>query len=164
VIRQNTRALELHGKSFQVIEYYDTVGERTHVALVCGEISHTEETWVRVHEPASLSDLIDDGRGRHAFGIQESLGILAKRGSGVLVLLKGQDADIGFKDFTRDRQRESMGDRKWDPRAHGVGAQILRDIGVGRMRIMSRPSKLTRFMGFDLEVTGFVTPQDLEAS
>lgn len=160
VVRQSERVITLHDTEFRVIEYFDTVGTRAHVALVCGNPKREIETLVRVHEPASLSDLIDDGRGRHAYGVQEALKHIARQGVGVLVLLKGQEGDFGFKDFTRDRQRESMAERKWDPRAHGVGAQILRDIGVGKMRVMARPAKLTRFEGFGLQVTGFMPPEE----
>jgi 3,4-dihydroxy 2-butanone 4-phosphate synthase/GTP cyclohydrolase II len=51
---------------------------------------------------------------------------------------------------------------KWDPRVHGIGAQILRDLGVTRMRLLSSPRKMPSMTGFSLEVTGFVaTPEDL---
>ncbi|HRE16519.1 MAG TPA: bifunctional 3,4-dihydroxy-2-butanone-4-phosphate synthase/GTP cyclohydrolase II, partial [Rhodocyclaceae bacterium] len=52
---------------------------------------------------------------------------------------------------------------KWDPRSYGIGAQILRDLGVTRMRLLSSPRKMPSMTaGFDLEVTGFVTcPSEL---
>jgi 3,4-dihydroxy 2-butanone 4-phosphate synthase/GTP cyclohydrolase II len=99
--------------------------------------------------------------GRHSFGIHEALAIIAKSGTGVLILLKGGEDDGDFTDLTRDRQLVAMGGRKWDPRAHGIGAQILRDLGVGKMRIMSHPAKLTRFIGYGLEVTGFLSPDEV---
>jgi hypothetical protein len=46
---------------------------------------------------------------------------------------------------------------KWDPRTYGIGAQILRDLGVTKMRLLSSPRKMPSMTGFDLEVTGFVT-------
>jgi 3,4-dihydroxy 2-butanone 4-phosphate synthase/GTP cyclohydrolase II len=158
------RQIELVEGRFRVVEYFDAVGERTHAALVYGQLLASEETLVRVHEPASLADLIDDGLGRHAFGVHETLRLLAARGRGVLVLLQGGPEDGDFTDLTRERQLVALGGRKWDPRAHGVGAQILRDLGVGRMRILSRPSRLTRFIGFGLEVTGFLTPEEVRGN
>jgi 3,4-dihydroxy 2-butanone 4-phosphate synthase/GTP cyclohydrolase II len=46
---------------------------------------------------------------------------------------------------------------KWDPRSYGIGAQILRDLGVTKMRLLSSPRKMPSMAGFDLEVTGFVS-------
>jgi 3,4-dihydroxy 2-butanone 4-phosphate synthase/GTP cyclohydrolase II len=154
------REIGLAEGHFRLVEYFDAVAERTHVALVHGQIMAAQETLVRVHEPASLADLIDDGVGRHAFGVRESLRLIAARGRGVAVLLRGGSGEGDFTDLSRERQLVALAGRKWDPRAHGVGAQILRDLGVGRMRIMARPARLTRFIGFGLEVTGFLSPEE----
>lgn len=164
VKRQAEREVTLPQGTFQVVEFFDEVAQRTHVALVMGTPSVTQETLVRVHEPASLADLIDDGIGRHAFGIHEALSVIADHGCGVLILLRGGDQDGDFTDLTRDRQLVAMARRKWDPRAHGIGAQILRDLGVGKMRIMARPAKLTRFIGYGLEVTGFLSPEEIRGT
>ena len=47
---------------------------------------------------------------------------------------------------------------KWDPRLYGIGAQILRDLGVGKMRLMSNPRKMPSMAGFGLEICGHVAP------
>lgn len=162
--RSAERTVALAEGDFRLVEYFDAVADRTHVALVHGQPQPDRETLVRVHEPASLADLIDDGAGRHAFGVHEALRLIAQRGCGVLVLLRGGADDGEFTDLTRERQLVALAKRKWDPRAHGVGAQILRDLGVGRMRVMSNASRLTRFIGFGLEVTGFLTPDEAKGS
>ena len=162
VRRMAEREIELAEGRFRLLEYFDAVAERTHVALVFGQPEVGKETLVRVHEPASLADLIDDGAGRHAFGVHQAMRLIAARGCGVLVLLRGGEADGDFTDLTRERQLVALAQRKWDPRAHGVGAQILRDVGVGKMRILSKPARLTRFMGYGLEVTGFLTPAEAQ--
>jgi 3,4-dihydroxy 2-butanone 4-phosphate synthase / GTP cyclohydrolase II len=164
VKRQAERLITLPQGIFNAVEFFDDVAKRTHVALVFGKPTSTQETLVRVHEPASLADLIDDGIGRHSFGIHEALAVIAQSGCGVLILLKGGEGDGDFTDLTRDRQLVAMGGRKWDPRAHGIGAQILRDLGVGKMRIMAHPAKLTRFIGYGLEVTGFLSPEEVRGS
>ena len=158
------REIDLAEGRFRVVEYFDAVAERTHVALVLGVPQANSETLVRVHEPASLADLIDDGVGRHAFGVHEALRVIAAHGAGVLVLLQGEAGDGDFTDLTRERQLVALARRKWDPRAHGVGAQILRDLGVGRMRILAKPARLTRFSGFGLDVTGFLSPEDVRGN
>ncbi|MFZ9615537.1 MAG: hypothetical protein ACO3AG_02580, partial [Fluviibacter sp.] len=48
--------------------------------------------------------------------------------------------------------------RKWDPLLHGIGAQILRDLGVHKMRLLSSPQRIPAMTGFDLEITGFQLP------
>ena len=164
VRRVGERDVTLAEGQFRVVEYFDAVAERTHVAVVHGTPVPGRETLVRVHEPASLADLIDDGAGRHAFGIHEALRLIAAHGPGVLVLLRGGHEDGDFTDLTRERQLVALAKRKWDPRAHGVGAQILRDIGVGRMRVLAKPARLTRFIGFGLEVSGFLTPEDAKGA
>ena len=52
----------------------------------------------------------------------------------------------------------SRGVRKWDPKLHGIGAQILRDLGVGRMRVLARPKRIPSMAGFGLEVVEYVSP------
>ena len=57
---------------------------------------------------------------------------------------------------------DKHGPKKWDPRIYGIGAQILRQLGVGKMKLLSSPRRMPSMTGFDLEVTGFVTdPESL---
>jgi 3,4-dihydroxy 2-butanone 4-phosphate synthase/GTP cyclohydrolase II len=55
------------------------------------------------------------------------------------------------------QNQQPRGQQKWDPRTYGIGAQILRDVGVSKMRLLSSPRKMPSMTGFGLEVTGFVT-------
>jgi len=56
--------------------------------------------------------------------------------------------------------RERHAAKRWDPRLHGIGAQILRDLGVGRMRVLARPKRIPSMSGFGLEVVEYVSPDD----
>jgi len=158
--RAATRQLTTPFGEFQVVAYFDAVANRTHLALVYGQIERSRETLVRVHEPFSVVDIFDDGAGRHSFRIQTALQKIAAAGSGVLVLLHGAETAqdlIAWADATID---EHPPERKWDPRLYGVGAQILHDVGVGKMKILSRLRKMPSMAGFGLEVTGYVTPDE----
>lgn len=158
--RAATRQLRTPFGEFTVVAYFDAVANRTHLALVYGHVEATRETMVRVHEPFSVLDIFDDGAGRHAFGIHRTLEKIAASGSGVLVLLHGAETAqdlIAWADATYD---EHPPERKWDPRLYGVGAQILHDVGVGKMKILSRLRKMPSMAGFGLEVTGYVTPEE----
>jgi 3,4-dihydroxy 2-butanone 4-phosphate synthase/GTP cyclohydrolase II len=158
--RAAERAIQTPFGEFRVVAYFDVIANRTHLALVRGDIAAERETLVRVHEPFSVVDIFDDGASRHSFGIQGAMKKIAEAGTGVLVLLHGAESAqdlIAWADATtEDRPQE----RKWDPRIFGVGAQILRDLGVGKMRVMSRVRKMHSMAGFGLEVTGYVTPDE----
>ncbi|MDE1941738.1 MAG: 3,4-dihydroxy-2-butanone-4-phosphate synthase [Betaproteobacteria bacterium] len=158
--RAATRQLRTPFGEFRVVAYFDAVANRTHLALVFGPIDPSRETLVRVHEPFSVVDIFDDGAGRHAFGIHGALKKIAAAGSGVLVLLHGSETAqdlIAWADATYDEQPP---ERKWDPRLYGVGAQILQDLGVGKMKVLSRLRKMPSMAGFGLEITGYVTPDE----
>lgn len=145
-----------HGE-FLMHAYVDRAGGATHLALVKGEIPADGETLVRVHEPLSVLDFLDPASKRQSFSIDEAQAALAKNGHGVIVLMhRPEDGEALLARLTTpvDAPRQQQ---KWDPRTYGIGAQILRDVGVSRMRLLSSPRKMPSMTGFGLEVTGFVT-------
>ncbi|MFN0161136.1 MAG: bifunctional 3,4-dihydroxy-2-butanone-4-phosphate synthase/GTP cyclohydrolase II [Burkholderiales bacterium] len=147
-----------HGK-FRTVVYRDHAGGAAHLALVLGTPSPAEETLVRVHEPLSTLDLLDTAGGAHSWSVDAALAAVARRGSGVVVLLNaGETAD----ELVARCKNLNEGVRprfKMDLRTYGIGAQILRDLGVGRMRLMANPRKMPSMTGFDLEVTGYLAPE-----
>lgn len=159
VERAASRQLKLTQGEFVAVAYFDAVANRTHLALVHGEIHPQREVLVRVHEPFSAVDIFDDGALNHSFSIQDALGMIAASGAGVLVLLQGNETAQDLIAWADEGSKQRGAERTWDPRIHGVGAQILRDLGVGRMKLLSRRVKMPSMAGFGLEVTGYVTPQ-----
>ncbi len=155
-----SRGLVLPQGSFEVRAFYDAVGNRTHLALVYGAVCADKEVLVRVHEPFSVTDVLDDGQGRHAFGVHDALARIVAFGSGVLVLLHGEDRAQDLVAWVAGEGLDEPRSRKWDTRLHGVGAQILKAVGVGRMKLLSRQRKMPSMAGFGLEVTGYVTPDE----
>ncbi len=151
-----------HGE-FMLHAYTDCTSNEVHLVLVKGEIRPHRETLVRVHEPLSVVDFLDPGGGRHTFPLSVAQAALAHAEAGVIVLLhrpeSGQDILASLREPAATRRPAA----RWDPRIYGIGAQILRDLGVGKMRLLSSPRRMPSMTGFDLEVTGFVaTPADLE--
>ena len=143
-----------HGE-FTLHAYVDRAGGATHLALVKGEIAAGKETLVRVHEPLSVLDFIDPGSKPQSFSIDEAQAALARNGHGVIVLMhRPEDGEALLARLTSDTPRSRS---KWDPRTYGIGAQILRDLGVGKMRLLSSPRRMPSMTGFSLEVTGFIT-------
>lgn len=148
-----------HGK-FRLRAYVDKTNDQVHIALTRGSIERHIETPVRVHEQLSILDFIDYP-GRHpSFSIDRALKTIATRGAGVLVLLHspqmGRDI-IATLDSDTAAKRAAIA---WDPRRHGIGAQILRDLGVGKMLLMSSPQKIPSMSGFGLEICGYISPDE----
>ena len=108
-----------------------------------------------MHEPLSVLDFLDPASKRQAFSIDQAQAALAKHGHGVIVLM--HRPEDGEAILTRLTGTAPSAPAKWDPRSYGIGAQILRDLGVTKMRLLSSPRKMPSMAGFDLEVTGFVS-------
>ena len=148
------RELEtVHGR-FRMVAYRDTPGGGTHIALACGETSAQRETLVRVHEPLSILDLLDAEPGAHTWSIPQALAAIREAGCGVTVLLNCAQGDEALEARIAGEQSPRVG-RSHDLRTYGIGAQILRDLGVGRMRLMAAPRKMPSMAGFGLEVAGY---------
>ena len=140
--------------AFRLLAYRDNNGE-THLALVKGTIHADQETLVRVHEPLSVMDFLDVTGGGHSWPIMGAMERIAESQSGVIVLLhRPETADALLKRVSPPAQAATA--KKVDLRDYGIGAQILKDIGVGKMRLLSSPLKMPAMDGFGLEVTGYV--------
>ncbi len=145
-----------HGE-FDLCAYVDRASGATHLALVKGTIPAGAETLVRVHEPLSVLDFLDPSSKPQAFSIDEAQAALAQYGHGVIVLMhRPEDGEALLARLTGPAPSTTPRTPvKWDPRTYGIGAQILRDLGVSKMRLLSSPRKMPSMTGFDLEVTGF---------
>ncbi len=161
--------------SFQAYAYRDTASGAPHLALVHGQIDPARETLVRVHEPTSVLDVLDAGASQHSWSVRHALEAIAASSAGVLVLLNCADAadasDLFFRQAAQwgkpaNQAAPQRDGGRLDLRTYGIGAQILRDLDVGQMRLLARPRKMPSIMaGFGLEVTGYdcdppSTPQD----
>jgi 3,4-dihydroxy 2-butanone 4-phosphate synthase / GTP cyclohydrolase II len=146
-----------HG-SFRLRAFADRTSGEVHLALSQGAIVAGEETLVRVHEPISVLDFLDCASRRHSFSVDQAMQAISRRGRGVIVLLhrkeSGDDLLAALKD---DGQRPAA---KWDPRIYGIGAQILREVGVGKMRLLASPRKMPSMAGFGLEICGYLSPEE----
>jgi 3,4-dihydroxy 2-butanone 4-phosphate synthase / GTP cyclohydrolase II len=140
---------------FRLVAYRDLARGSVHLALVLGTPRRETETLVRVHEPLSVVDLLDAGPGTHSWGVGEALAAIKQAGGGVVVLLNCDQSGEALESRlseTRPGERRGM-----DLRLYGIGAQILRDLGVGRMRLMAAPRKMPSMAGFGLEVSGYIS-------
>jgi 3,4-dihydroxy 2-butanone 4-phosphate synthase/GTP cyclohydrolase II len=122
---------------------------------VLGTPAKERETLVRVHEPLSIVDLLDAGPGTHSWGVGEALGAIRDAGEGAMVLLNCTQGTDALQ--ARLGELRPPAGRSVDLRVYGIGAQILRDLGIGRMRLMAAPRKMPSMAGFGLEVSGYLS-------
>lgn len=141
----------LHG-TFRLRAFTDLTTGEVHFALSHGDIQPDTETLVRVHEPISVLDFIDTQSQRHSFSIDAAMRAIAQSSSGVLVMLRG-----GYErsEVLAALNNESRPSARWDSRLYGVGAQILREVGVGKMKLLANPRRIPSMAGFGLEITGY---------
>ena len=151
----------VHGE-FTLHAYTDLTTNEVHLALAKGEIRADRETLVRVHEPLTVLDFLDPASGRHSFSLDQAQRALAQAESGVIVLLRRTETGQDLLDALQAPSPTQRSKAKWDPRIYGIGAQILRDLGVGKMKLLASPRRMPSMTGFDLEVTSYVaSPEQL---
>jgi 3,4-dihydroxy 2-butanone 4-phosphate synthase / GTP cyclohydrolase II len=147
------RPLTTPAGAFRLVVYRDKLSDATHLALARGPISPDTETLVRVHEPLSVIDLLDAHSESHSWSILEAQRAIAAAGRGVIVLLHRAESPQELR--RRAIAGDSPAPSKMDLRNYGIGAQILRDLNVGKMRLLARQRKMPSMAGFELEVTGY---------
>ena len=153
---------------FAMTLYRDTVEGRPHMALVKGSIDREQETLVRVHEPTTLLDVLVTESPGHTWGVDRAMRTIAAARAGVMVLLNTDASAHAMFDQVKawdapapEARRSARASARMDLRTYGIGAQILRHVGVGRMRLLARPRKMPSIMpGFGLEVTGYDDASD----
>jgi len=160
VERVADRAIATPYGPFRLCVYHDKTVDEVHYALVKGEPAPDRPVLVRVHEPFASLDLFDFDTARHAYSVQDAMRIVAHHKEGVIVLLRRHEPTREILERMQSPEAHRRGARKWDPRLHGIGAQILRDLHVGRMRVMARPKRIPSMSGFGLEVVEYVSPDD----
>ncbi|HEY7547659.1 MAG TPA: GTP cyclohydrolase II RibA, partial [Blastocatellia bacterium] len=152
---------------FRAFAFTNEINADVHLALVMGDISAERSTLVRVHSQCVLGDVFGSLRDDTGWQLHRSLEMIAAEGEGVLLYLRQEGRGHGLinqlRAYTlmdeRDRdaveaEAEVVGMRQMDPRDYGIGAQILHELGVRRMRLITNhPVKRAAIEGFGLEIT-----------
>ena len=122
-----------------------------------GKFGPRDEVPVRVHEPVSLIDLLDISATSHSWNLHDAMAAIAREDRGVIILLHRQETAAELLERAHLQHADGK-PSKIALRDYGIGAQILRDLGVKRMRVLAQPLRMPSMAGFDLEVTGYLQP------
>jgi 3,4-dihydroxy 2-butanone 4-phosphate synthase/GTP cyclohydrolase II len=163
----------VHG-DFRVIAYESLIDRETHVALVRGDIAGGENVMVRVHSRCLTGDVFHSARCDCGPQLDAAMERIAAEGRGVLLYLNQEGRGIGLANKIRAYELQDEGfdtveanERlgfKADQRDYGIGVQILKDLGVKSMRLLSNnPRKLVGIEGYKLSVVDWV-PLEIPAS
>lgn len=149
---------------FKIVAYEDSINNNLHLAMIKGEIKSNEPTLIRVHMQNPIYDLTGNLRENIAWPINNVLKRIQSERQGVVVILcnqfGSQELVEQLKSFCRGNAEELGQINKKntkEQRTIGLGAQILSDLGVQKMRVLSAPKRFHAISGFGLEVVEYVT-------
>ena len=161
VTRIESHVMQTRFGEFTVHTYKDSISGSLHLAFTKGIIDTNEPVLVRVHIPNTLRDVCEVFNvDRTSWSFSSALEKISSEGKGVAVLLSGNDYGQDLAEniasiLTTDRET-SQSNRPGTDLTIGTGSQILRDLGVSKMRLLSYPARFNAISGFDLEVVEFV--------
>ena len=151
---------------FRLVAYEDAIDHLVHVALVKGTITPDEPAMVRVHLENTLCDVLPSSSRDCGWPLRDAIRRIGEDGRGVAVILRQKDNPRELVRRIRDMalhaagkqptQPEAGGESPEELRTHGIGAQILADLGVHKMRLLSAPKRFHGLGGFGLEVVEYV--------
>lgn len=155
----------VHGE-FKAIAFENMLNSEVHLAMVLGEIDPDQPMLVRVHTQSVLADVFGSLRDDHGAQLQVALARIRAEGRGIVLYLKQEMRGVGLADQLKSYQHtdtqgeaheeQSKGhDLMREVRDYGTGAQILHELGVRKLRLLSnRPPRLHALEGFELEIVG----------
>jgi 3,4-dihydroxy 2-butanone 4-phosphate synthase/GTP cyclohydrolase II len=161
IVRKHEAELNTEFGKFKVIGYKDEASQRTHLALVKGEVKEDEPVLVRVHVEDTLCDMLSLQEEGCSWPLRDVMHIMDEKNSGVIVVLRGASSGsfldrLRELDVNHEKQAEYDESSPTALKTFGIGAQILSDVGVKKMRVMSAPKQFHGLAGFGLEIVEYV--------
>jgi 3,4-dihydroxy 2-butanone 4-phosphate synthase/GTP cyclohydrolase II len=144
---------------FRMCCYEDHVNRTVHLALIRGPLEAGDVPLVRVHLKDTLRDVIGVQDDLLGWPLRAAMQRIAQEGRGIVVILRPEETPRDLMDSVAAIGRSEGATHQAGAkvlRTYGIGAQILRDLGVSRMRVLSAPKQMQGLSGFDLEVVEYV--------
>lgn len=163
VERISSQAIETEFGEFEMVCFEDHISHNVHLALVKGDLQKADAPLVRVHLQDTLADVVGVKHSRLGWPLRSAMRSIAEAEAGVVVILRYEQsarqlvhdiAALGKSDSVH--AVEPSKDEVAVLRTHGTGAQMLRDLGITRMRVLSAPKHMLALSGFGLEVVEYV--------
>ena len=155
------KMVETEYGEFKMMCFDDHINRSVHVALVKGDLESVEAPLVRVHLQDTLGDVVGVKSKTLGWPLHSAIERIAEEEVGVIVVLRDQETSRDFMDAVEniDMHRDELEQRRSGDavlRTYGVGAQILRDLGLSKIRVLSAPKQMYAISGFDLEIVEYV--------
>lgn len=147
---------------FKLHAYRNTIDGQVHLALVKGNPEPEKPTLVRVHVENSMCDIFGSQRQDCGWPLRDVMKRISDEGEGVIIILRLAEESNMLVNMIKQYSKQDNGedfsstDNSDELRTYGIGAQILTDLGVRKMRVLSAPKKMHALSGFGLEVTEYV--------
>ena len=157
ITRISEQMLETHFGAFKMVSYQSDLQKELHIALIKGEIDPEQPTFVRVSRADTFRDLLGtDDRKHNSWSLPDALKKIQEEGTGVVVILANDD---WASEALPQNPVASQAPPGTPYVTVGTGSQILRDLNVRKMRLLSPPIKFA-ISGFDLEVVEYISPAE----
>jgi 3,4-dihydroxy 2-butanone 4-phosphate synthase/GTP cyclohydrolase II len=161
VERVAERTVETEFGPFNLVCFEDHISSNVHVALVRGDVATDEPVLVRVHVQDTLGDVLGIDNRRLGWPLRAALKRVAEEGRGVVVVLRYPESPRNFISEINSLEENShkeveLPDGGSVLRTYGTGSQIIHDLGVTRMRVLSAPKQMHAISGFGLEVLEYI--------
>lgn len=152
IIQKSSELINTKYGEFNCVEFFDSVTNSKHLALIKGELQKEQACFVRVHQVETMKDLL--GIKSKSWSFSDAMEFISKQESGVLVLLSSENI-IASQNSTKSEKNKGG-----NYLTIGTGAQILRALNVGKMKLLSSPLNFVGLSGFDLEVLEIIDFKD----
>jgi 3,4-dihydroxy 2-butanone 4-phosphate synthase/GTP cyclohydrolase II len=152
ITKEYEREVHVRGNKLTLTAWKDSIFGNLHLSFIKGNLSEEEAPIVRVHAPNLIHDLVGIDEFGSRLSFQDAIDRVCKEEVGVLLLIGNQETPDELIGHLQGSEK------KWvpDTRVSGVGSQILRELGLKKIRLLAAPLKYPSLSGFDLEVVGFV--------
>ena len=150
-----------HAGEFRIVVYENEMEHYQHIALVKGDIPAGADPLVRVHIQDTLGDTLGVEAPLLGWPVSAAIERIAREESGILILHRANETSQALMEAVNrlGESADEVGEQRSGDavlRTYGVGAQILKDLGVRRMRVLSAPKQMYAISGFDLEISEYV--------